>query len=71
MNTIQQKMLYLKVLLFSIALVAVALSIIYFPLEDGKKPQGETRVNTSSHIPPPSVKSAQNRDITMVALQPC
>jgi len=57
-----KKVLYLKVTLISIALVIVALSIAYFPVDDGKKPQECAEGTTFSLIPPPFMKTSQNRE---------
>jgi hypothetical protein len=57
-----KKVLYLKGTLISIALVIVALSIAYFPVDDGKKPQECAEGNTFSLILPSFVKTAQNRE---------
>lgn len=62
MSSTIQKVLYRKVLLISIALVIVALSIAYFPVDDGKNPQECAEGNTFSLILPAFVKTAQNRD---------
>ncbi|KAF5436537.1 hypothetical protein C5S35_08680 [Candidatus Methanophagaceae archaeon] len=55
-------MLCLKVLIISIALAIVALSIAYCQIEGNKLPQGSTEGNTISLIPPPFMKTSQNRD---------
>ena len=57
-----KKVLYLKGTLISIALVIVALSIAYCQIEGNKLPQGSTEGNTISLIPPPFMKTSQNRD---------
>ena len=57
-----KRVVHLKRTLISIALVTDALSIAYCQIEGNKLPQGITEGNTISLIPPPFMKTSQNRD---------